>query len=284
MMENEASTMPTIPFGEVEVSRLILGANPINGVSHMSRFLSKDMKAYHTPERTIELMNRCQDLGINAFQSGSGDIATIEAFREQGGEMHFISFAREKPEDPDLLDRLVAAGAVGIAHFGETTDALWKEGKIDLVREYCREIRDTGVMVGVGTHVPDVIDHVISEDWDVDFFMGSVYERHRTPEEVKELLGEVVLPEKEIYLESDPARMYGVMRQTDKPCLAFKILAAGRLCERPEQVEEAFESAFRQLKPNDAVIVGMYMKYEDQPAINAELVRQFSHLSGSLGA
>jgi hypothetical protein len=70
------------------------------------------------------------------------------------------------------------------------------------------------------------------------------------------------------------------MRQTEKPCLAFKILAAGRLCDRAEWVETAFESAFRQIKASDAVIVGMYPEYEDQVAINAELVRRFSHLSG----
>ena len=84
----------------------------------------------------------------------------------------------------------------------------------------------------------------------------------------------------EVYLEDDPPRMYKVMRQTDKPCLAFKILAAGRLCDKQEWVEQAFESAFRQIKANDAVIVGMYPEYEDQPAINAAYVRRFSSLSG----
>jgi hypothetical protein len=69
------------------------------------------------------------------------------------------------------------------------------------------------------------------------------------------------------------------MRQTQKPCLAFKILAAGRLCEREEWVEQAFASTFREIKANDAVIVGMYPEYEDQPAINAGLVRRFSALS-----
>jgi hypothetical protein len=84
----------------------------------------------------------------------------------------------------------------------------------------------------------------------------------------------VPIPVKEVYLESDPPRMYKVMRQTEKPCLAFKILAAGRLSDRTEWVEAAFEQAFTQMKPNDAVIVGMYPEYEDQVAINAEYVRR----------
>ena len=38
------------------------------------------------------------------------------------------------------------------------------------------------------------------------------------------------------------------MRQTDKPCLAFKILAAGRLCDHQELVEQAFKQAFSEIK------------------------------------
>jgi hypothetical protein len=86
---------------------------------------------------------------------------------------------------------------------------------------------------------------------------------------------------REVYLESDPPRMYKAMRGTDKPCLAFKILAAGRLCDNQAWVEAAFKDAFSQMKPNDAVIVGMYPEYEDQVAINADYVRRFSELSGA---
>lgn len=55
---------------------------------------------------------------------------------------------------------------------------------------------------------------------------------------------------------------------------------AGCGLNRPETVERAFEVTFGEIKPNDAVIVGMYPEYEDQPAVNAEYVRRFGHLSG----
>jgi hypothetical protein len=80
---------------------------------------------------------------------------------------------------------------------------------------------------------------------------------------------------REVYLEEDPPRMFRAMRQTARPCLAFKILAAGRLCDHPDTVEKAFRDTFAQIKPNDAVIVGMYPEYEDQIAINADFVRRF---------
>lgn len=278
-MSNSAAKMPQIPFGKHSLSRLILGANPINGGSHLSRFVNQQMKRYFTPERVQQTLERCEALGINAWQSGPGNLDDYQTFRAGGGEMHYISLAQDDPDQPDLLHRLVAAGIIGLAHHGEVTDRLWKGGKIDLVREFCRKARETGAMVGVSTHMPAVVDHIVSEDWDVDFFMCCVYERHRTRQELKELLGDVPIPIPEVYLEGDPPRMFRAMRQTDKPCLAFKILAAGRLCDRQEWVEGAFRSTFAQIKANDGVIVGMYPEYEDQIAINAKYTLRFSELS-----
>jgi len=67
------------------------------------------------------------------------------------------------------------------------------------------------------------------------------------------------------------------MRQTRKPCFAFKILAAGRVEE--QSVAAAFRTAFRSLKPNDGVFVGMFPRYKDEVKENAEIVHRI--LSGA---
>lgn len=280
MTETTQPKLPQIAFGPHRLSRLIAGSNTINGGSHLSRFVNAQMKRYFTPEQVQSFFRRCEELGVNAYQASKHNLDAYTRYLEQGGKLHYLSLWREDPDDPDELQRLAAAGTIGVAYHGEYTDVLWKEGHIGVVRRECAKIRDAGMLVGVSTHIPDVVDHIVSEGWDVDFFMCCVYERHRTREELQALLGHVPIPVKEVYLEDDPPRMFKAMRQTDKPCLAFKILAAGRLCDRPEWVEQAFESTFRQIKANDAVIVGMYPEYEDQVAINAGLVRRFSHLSG----
>ena len=56
----------------------------------------------------------------------------------------------------------------------------------------------------------------------------------------------------EAYLPPDPPRMFKSIQQTKRPCLAFKILAAGRLSERREWVEQAFRDTFAGIKPSDA--------------------------------
>ena len=275
MPDTNISNMPHIAFGDYTLSRLILGSNPINGGSHLSRFVNMQMRRYFTAECIQETLRHCEAHGINTWQSGPGNLEAYQTYIAGGGTMHYIALANESEQDPNMLEHLVVGGTIGVAHHGEVTDVFWKTGQIDKAREYCRRIRDAGVLVGVSTHIPDVVDHIVSAGWDVDFFMCCIYERHRSPEELKALLGHVPLPPKEVYLESDPPRMYKAMHGTDKPCLAFKILAAGRLCDRPEWVEAAFEAAFRQIKPNDAVIVGIYPEYEDQIAINTEYTRRF---------
>ena len=275
-----AEAMPQVPFGPHRISRLIAGANCINGGSHLSRFVSQQMKRYFTEERILEHLRQCEAHGINTWQSGPPDWDRYERHRGEGGKMHFISLVWDDPKKPDIMKRAVAAGSIAAAHHGEFTDRAFKSGEIEKVREYMKGARDAGLLVGVSTHIPAVVDYIESKGWDIDFYMTCVYERHRTREELKALLGCVPIPLKEVYLEEDPARMFKAVRQTPKTCLAFKILAAGRLCDRPELVEKAFESTFRQIKPSDAVIVGMYPEYEDQVAINARLVRRFSPLSG----
>jgi len=69
----------------------------------------------------------------------------------------------------------------------------------------------------------------------------------------------------EVYLQDDPPRMYKVFQQTGKPCVAFKILAAGRV----SSPEAAFKRAFASIKPIDLVCVGMFPRVKDEVKENA---------------
>jgi hypothetical protein len=76
----------------------------------------------------------------------------------------------------------------------------------------------------------------------------------------------------DIYMQSDPPRMYRAIRQTRKPCFAFKILAAGRIPEKG--IEQAFRTAFESIKPIDAVYVGMFPRIKDEVREDAEIVHR----------
>ncbi len=267
------AALPHIKLGPHSISRLICGANTFNAGSHMSAFLNAEMRAYFTPQQILRTLRHCQAVGINCWQAVMDNLELYRRFVDEGRAMHFISL---DDASSDSVAALAKGGCIAIAHHGETTDQLFKAGKLDEVRDYLKKVRDAGLQVGVSTHMPDVVDAVESAGWDVDFYMTCVYERHRSAAELEKLLGHVPIPVGEVYLADDPPRMYRAIRQTPKPCMAFKILAAGRLSDRPQTVEAAFAQAFASIKPADAVIVGMYDRYSDQPAENAALVRRFT--------
>lgn len=273
--------LPQISLGPYKISRLICGSNCFNAGSHLSIFVNYEMRAYYTEEQILKTLRRCEQVGINAWQAGMGNVQLYRRLREAGTPMHFLAL---DAGDEHSIQTLRKAGCIAIAHHGERTDQLFKAGRLDQVQEYLKKVRDSGLLVGVSTHMPAVVEQVESKGWDVDYYMTCVYERHRSAEELEKLLGQAPIPVGEVYLPMDPPRMYRAIQGTHRPCLAFKILAAGRLSERKAWVEEAFRRTLENIKPTDAVIVGIYDRYSDQPAENAEYVRRFSHLSHALAS
>lgn len=265
-------SLPTVPFGPVRITRLISGGNPLCGNSHRSPELSAEMREYFTPERVVQYLWRLQEAGINCIQA-RGDyhrvLYWLELFRREGGRLHFIAQTASEMADVFVNIRvLAAAGAVGIYHHGTQTDRFWGEGQIDRVRDYLKCMRDCGVQVGLGTHIPEVIEYAEEKGWDVDFYMASFYNISRRPRESALVAEQSRTAVDEEYLPEDPPAMCKAIRATDKTCLAFKILAAGRNCETQEHVRQAFRFAYANIKPKDVVVVGMFPKYEDQIALN----------------
>jgi hypothetical protein len=254
---------------------LICGNNCFGAGSHLSCFVNYEMREYYTPEQILKTLRRCEQVGINCWQSGLGNVDMYRDFVDRGLKMHYIAIAAG---DPAGIQKLKQGGCIAIAHHGEVTDRLFKSGKIDDIHDYLKRVRDAGLQVGVSTHMPAVVDTIESKGWDLDYYMTCVYERHRTKDELKELLGYTPIPEREVYLEEDPPRMFKAMQQTDRPCLAFKFLAAGRLSDRRHWVEQAFRQTYESIKPSDGAIVGIYDRYSDQPAENAALVRRFGNV------
>jgi hypothetical protein len=274
--ENEAVPLPQMRLGSYSLSRLVCGANPFNAGSHLSTFVNQQMREYYTPEQILKTLRRCQEVGINCWQSGAGNVDLYRRFLDEGGQMHYLAIASGDASSIEVLSR---AGCIGIAHHGETTDQMFKTGRIDTMQDYLKRVRDAGMLVGVSTHMPDVVDTVESKGWDIDYYMTCVYERHRSKEDLERLLGQAPIPVGEVYLPLDPPRMFKAINQTRRPCLAFKILAAGRLSERKQWVEDAFRQTFASIKPQDGVIVGIFDRYSDQPAEDADYVRKFGRTS-----
>ena len=269
-LERGPTDLPRVPFGPTEITRLIVGGNPFCGNSHQNGEIDREMQQYFTATRVVETLQACQAAGINTFQ-GRGDYHRVlhwmELFRREGGQLHWIVQTASEMHDIKQNIRIIAAAdPVGIYHHGSRTDRLYKEGKMGIVSDRLKLMRDLGVRVGLGTHMPEVIEYAEDHDWDVDFYMACLYNLSRKDRESALVSG--ATDSEEDFHAKDPARMCETIRATPKQCLAFKILAAGRRCRTQDAVAEAFDFAFANIKPSDAVVVGMFPKHADQVRLN----------------
>ena len=149
--------------------------------------------------------------------------------------------------------------------------------QMEIVRDFTKAVHDAGMPAGVSTHNPAVVAYIEEHGWQIDYYMTCMYRVSRTKEETRKVFGEAPLGE--AFFEKDPERMCARVRQTRRPCLAFKVLGAGRNVASRETVEAAFRYVLTNIKPTDAVIAGMCPKFKDEVRENVEIVRAICGVS-----
>lgn len=269
--------LPTVKFGKTDVTRLIIGSNPFYGYSHFNPILDSLMREWMTQDRRIEILKRAEATGINTWQVHYNDptIADFKRYRAEGGRMNWLLLADfGLMKNWKLLSEVAKLGPIGVAHHGNRTDDRFRAGEMNIVRDFVNAVHDAGLPGGVSTHNPRVVEYVEEHGWNNDFYMTCMYRVSRTEDETRDELGEAPLGE--VYLERDPERMCRMVRATRKTCFAFKLLGAGRNIRSPQQVEQAVGYVLSNIKPQDAVIMGMFPRFRDEIRENAELVRRLS--------
>ena len=266
--------LPTIDLCGKKVSRLICGGNPLSGISHVSAEMDRDMTEYYTMPNLQALLEECRRQGINTVQS-RGDrhqMRMILEHRLSGGKMQWIAQTASEFRDIHAnIAQIARFEPIAIYHHGTHTDNSWHTGEIDRVRDFVKDIKDRGLPAGVGTHIPEVIEYCEEKGWETDFYMACFYNLARGYKAAPATEQDAYA--KDRYPDQDPPRMTAVMRQVKKPCLGFKFLAATRNCATPEKLRGAFEFALANIKPTDALVAGMFRKYKNQVAENAQIVR-----------
>lgn len=260
----EGLVMPSIKLGTNTISRILCGSNPLLGYSYMGPHTDRQMKDYYTTERVVELLLNCEKAGITAHQSSSR-FDYMNMLRERGSKMKIITLQSDRK---DIESAIENASPIGLAHHGGVTDRLFAEGKSEIVRDYVKAVKDKGILAGVSAHNPDVIKEIADKGWEVDFFMTCFYYLTRKLDKPESL---PTLPVGAYhFMKDDPQKMTQVIRQVKQPCLAFKILGAGRHTSSQKEVITAFKYAFENIKPTDGIIVGMFPWFFDEVSANAQ--------------
>jgi hypothetical protein len=276
-----APRLPTIKLGSHAVTRLIVGGNPVYGYSHFNKLFNQHLTAWHTPERVEVLLKRCEEVGINTWQNSYAErtLEDLERFRAAGGKLHWLCLGKpDWDRHPEHIDDAARHKPIGIAPHGALAERLHREDRLTVLTDLLKRIRDQGVLVGLSAHNPALIELAEEKGWAVDYYMCCLYYLTRPHEEYQKLLGKD-LPLGEMYLPSDPPRMFRAVQAARKPCLVYKVLAAGRRIGSPAEVRASFATALASIKPTDALIVGMYQQFGDQVGENAALVRELCAMS-----
>ena len=273
-----AGAQPRLPqanIGGLSVSRLVIGDNPIYGYSHFNQLLSQHYVEWHTSDQVMETLRRAEEVGINAWQNSLTErsAADMRRYREEGGQIQWfaLSWSDEWYRNPDKVFEDAKLGPAAMApHGGGVGDRCLREGKLDLLQDILKRIRDAGALVGLSAHNPRLIEAAEEEGWDVDYYMTALYHLSAARREFAEKFG--YEPLGEVYLRDHRDRMLDVVAQASKPCLVYKVLAAGRAIQSRARIRGEFHYALRRMKADDALLIGMYQKYGDQIGENAQLI------------
>jgi hypothetical protein len=246
--------LPKGKIGEMAVSRLVLGGSPLQHYVHCRdlRYVASLMAHYNTPERILQTLALAEQQGINTVvchPSGpAGDtVGLLKRHREKhGGKMQWI-IAPMNPIEPGLarygeqVQKLVDDGTDAIYVWGVQTDALVKQGKIDMVGKAVDLIKSHGVLCGVAAHDLRVAQECEKNKIRADFYIKT-FHHHKYPG--------ATLNYDSMWC-SDPEQTAEFMRGVAKPWIAFKVLAAGAILP-----QDAFRHAFE--NGADFVLAGMY--------------------------
>ncbi len=279
--------LPTIMLGPHRVTRMIVGSNPIYGYSHVNKQYDQHMREWFTDERIVKLLLDCEKAGINTWQYSFNfeEKRQIPKLRAAGCNLQFICLAASWHYDEkmgrspeEILDGTIKCARaaaefkpIGIAFHGGATDILYRAGKIDLLPTFIQKVHDLGILAGISTHNPKILETLHQKGFANDFYMTGLQYLTRHPEDWMRDIG--TLPLDEGWIESDRPKMVAAVRKVDKPALVYKVLGAGRKCGSEEQKQQAIEWVFKNIKPIDGTIIGLYPRYSDQVSETTKMVR-----------
>jgi hypothetical protein len=209
------------------------------------------MKEYYTIERILETWDRAKSAGINTMIANNETPHVLEAVREymaKSGDLQWIAQInpRNKPCMSEAIDEAVEIGCRALYFHGLLTDDIYCGKDEETLRDWCDHARSYGIPVGVAAHAPEV--HLWVDGLNItDFHAVCLFN-----------CGSLHDGKGDKFKLTDTVPALECIRRIKRPCIAYKIMGAGRIDPRM-----AFEYAFGGIKDTDVVNVGMHRGDKD---------------------
>ena len=276
--------LPKGKLGKLEISRLVLGCNPMGGWAHSRdlQYVGQLCKHWHTDQKMKETFAIAEKAGINTTNLVLEMYKVFNEYKKDtGSKMQSIcqGMMNFKGDINAPLKKVIDFGATAVYIQGWITDLMVEAGRFDDLQKAIELIRQAGLPAGIGSHsIQSVIrtrEKGIRPDFYYKTFHHDKYWSAHPRENRKEF--EVVhdfLPDHNQFHDNIwdlfPEQTIETFLSIEEPLFGFKIMAAGAI--RPENgIRYAFENGA------DFVCMGMFdfQVVEDVNAVNKVL--------GSLG-
>ena len=282
--------MKQVDFFGHRISKLIIGDNPFTWHSYIEdQITGQEMLDYYSAENIKKALKRIEELGYTGMLP-LADPYIVRILQEHqhanGSKLQFI-WQPYMPMDQDVSMRsLQKLNTIGIYHQGTSTDYNYETGNIEAIQTNIKKFRDLGVPVGLGTHIPEVIQRAEEEDWGVDFYMACMQNARRN--RFGEPSGFITGKSKAhlVFYPEDRPVMLETLKKVQKPIIAFKIFAGGQIFigktdeERRKLIKGVYDEVFSALKPNDLATIGVFQRDFDQLQENAEVFEEWCKEKG----
>ena len=266
-------------FGH-EVSKLIIGDNPMTGHSYIEDIITgQEMLDYYTTKNILEALFHMEECGYKTMLPLANPyiLRVLTEYRNAGGKMNFIFQPYMPLREEVCIREMMKLEPIGVYHQGTTTDRLWETGHTEEIHARLKAYHTMGIPVGLGTHHPEVIEQCEREGWDVDFYLACMQNarRGREGEESGFITGKTKSAIR--FFPEDRPLMLNALKRVEKPIIAFKIFAGGQMFlgkteeEKREIIKGAYDEVFTALKPNDVAAIGVFPRDMDQIKQNADL-------------
>ena len=233
--------MPKIKLGNLELSRFILGSNPFWGYSHKNPELDKQMREHHTDERIAQILDEAASCGVTALTSPPEKrwVDLYAKYLAGDGKLRFwIGQCHGPPENMEKeIDTAAKGGAKAIFIQGHRVEEQFDKGQWDVLKAWLERIRGHGLPAGLAAHYPEIHLEAEKRKLPADFYYQCFYnvgKGSNWSDRERDLAVEAIL-------------------KIEKPVIAYKVLAAGRLRAKP-----ALEFAFEKIRRKDGVCIGIY--------------------------
>ena len=267
--------LPKVDFCGLTVSRLLVGGNPFSGNGHQDAALDRALRDYYTTARIKHVLFQCEEQGINAavLRADNHIMRLLHEYWNEGGRIQW--FAQTAPERASMVQNIhqaASAGATACYIHGGVADNCQERGALAELAEPLALIRTLGMVPGIAGHQPKTHRHAQSLGLDFDFHMVCFYNLTGRQGRI-----DVANEAGERYDPADRLIAAELLGELERPCIAYKILAAGR-----NDPSEAIPFAARHLKPTDVCAIGFFPK--DRPTEITDDVRIFCEAIAETGA